>query len=89
MVIITLKTISSEKVGYHLLGDPIILVTTNSGSMYEIQNIEVVLNIFIRSSRDPRKKANDPQVENHWNNIHMASLETLGKIYPYDVIEVL
>jgi len=23
------------------------------------------MNIFIRSSRDPRKKANDPQVENH------------------------
>jgi len=35
--------------------DPIILATTNNGSTYEIQNKEVIVNIFIRTSRDPKK----------------------------------
>jgi len=30
--------------------------------MYEIQNVEVILNIFIRSSRDPRKKQTTPRL---------------------------
>jgi len=36
-----------------LPGNPIILGTTKSGSMYEILNVEVIMNVFIRSSRDP------------------------------------
>jgi len=36
-----------------LPGDHIILATTKSGFIYEIQNIEEIANIFIRSSRDP------------------------------------
>jgi len=28
--------------------------------MYEIENVEVIINIFIRSSRDSRKKTNNP-----------------------------
>jgi len=45
-----------------LLGNPTILTTTKSGSMYEIYNVEVIINIFIRSSRDPRKKRTTPQL---------------------------
>ena len=51
--------------------DPIILAMTKSGSIYEVYNLEVIMNIIIRSSRDPRNLANDPdggrdpQVENH------------------------
>jgi len=40
--------------------NPIILTTTKSGSMYEISNVEVITNIFIRGSRDPRKKQATP-----------------------------
>jgi len=39
-----------------LPGNPIILTTTKSGSMCEIWNVEVIMNLLIRSSRDPRKK---------------------------------
>jgi len=30
--------------------------------MYEIYNVEVIMNIFIRSSRDPRKKQTIPRL---------------------------
>jgi len=36
-----------------LPGDPIILATTKSGSIYGVQNLEVIMDIFIRSSPDP------------------------------------
>ena len=41
------------------------------GSMYEILNTEIIMNIFIRSSRNPKKKGKQPpwgrgpQVANH------------------------
>ena len=46
-------------------GDPIVLATTKSSSIYEITNLEVITNIFIRSFCGPKNMANDPQVENH------------------------
>jgi len=36
--------------------DPLIFAATKSGSIYEIENLELIMNIFIRSSRDPWKK---------------------------------
>jgi len=53
-----------------LQGNPIILAT-KSVSIYEIKNTEVLMNIFIRSSRDSYKNGKRPcdgcdtQVENH------------------------
>jgi len=59
MVIITLETILNETVGFHLRGDPIIFCYEKK--QFHIRNDrKVVMNIFIRSSRDPRKKTNDP-----------------------------
>jgi len=59
MVIVTLKTILNEKIGYHFCQVIIVLATTNSGSIYEIKNLEVIINILI-SSREPRNMTNDP-----------------------------
>ena len=62
MVLITLKTIFDEKVGHNFC--QVIL------SFWLRQNVVPytkykTMNIFIRSSRDHGKMANDPQVENH------------------------
>jgi len=37
----------------YLPGDSIILAATTSGSTYKIWNMEVIMNIFIRSSCKP------------------------------------
>jgi len=43
-----------------LPGDHIILATIKSGSVcIEIKNLEVIMNIFIRSPHDPRKIENE------------------------------
>jgi len=65
-----------------LPGDPIILAATKSGSIYEIQNLEVRMNIFIKSSHAPRKTPNDPQAENHWCTITMFLALLLPKAAP-------
>jgi len=46
-------------------GDPIIFVRARNGSRYEIWNSEDLW-IFHQKLSRPQKKANDPQVENHW-----------------------
>jgi len=40
------------------------------------------MNIFIRSSRDPRKKANNPQVENHCPNLTLFEKVAYTKSTP-------
>jgi len=60
MVIITLKTILNVKVGYRFCQVIIALTTTNSGSIYEIQNLEEITNILVRSSRGPQKNGKRP-----------------------------
>jgi len=60
MVIITFITTLNEKVGYHF-GDPILLATTKSDSIYEIQNLEVIMNIFIRISCSTQKNGKRPK----------------------------
>jgi len=62
MFIITFKTILNDKVGCQFCQ-----VTQLFWLLQKVvQNTKYeIINIFNRSSRDPRKKANDPQVENH------------------------
>ena len=74
MFIIALKTILNGKSRLSFLpSDSIILVTTTNGPTYQIQN-KVIMNIFIRSSRDRQKKGKRPpwgrdsRVENHWTS---------------------
>jgi len=62
---------------------------------FHIQNIKVVMNIFIKCSRDPTKKANEPhgcrdiQVENHcYIKIHFITSHR-GKILEHSKISCL
>ena len=72
MFIITLKTILNDKVCFQFCQVIILFwLQQKSGSRYEIWNSEGTMNIFIRSSCAPEKKANDhngdaTEVENHW-----------------------
>ena len=54
-LIITLKTILNQKVyiGYHFCQVILLFWLAKSDSIYEIHNIEEIVNIFIRSSRHP------------------------------------
>jgi len=49
-----------------LPGDPIILVMTKSGSTYEIQSLEVIMNILSEALATLEKW---PQVENHRHKV--------------------
>ena len=75
MVIITLKTILNETAGYHFC--QVILDTIKSGSMYEIKNKALIMNIFIRSSRDPRKKGK----RSHWGRDPRLTTTPLGDTF--------
>jgi len=65
----------NEKVDCHFAKRSYYFGSDKNGCMYEIWNTYDIMNIFIRSSRDPRKNANDPhgsrdpQVENHWSTV--------------------
>jgi len=48
------------KVGYRFCQVIIVLARTKNGSTYEIQNLEAIMNIFVRSSRDPQKNGKRP-----------------------------
>ena len=58
----TLTSSSQTKLLTALLpGNPIVLEKARSGFMYEMQNIEVIMNIFIRSSScNPKKTGKQP-----------------------------
>jgi len=50
-----------------------------------VQNTKYeIMNIFIRSSRDPRQKANDPQVENHCSR----SMVALGILHKREMLHL-
>ena len=65
MVIIILRTICNEAVGYHfcqvsLLGDPIILATTKSVSIHEIYKSRSNYEYFYQKLLRPQKKGKRP-----------------------------
>jgi len=64
MVTNTLETILNEKVGYHFC--QVILLFWLLQHVVPCMKYKILLYFISDALADPREKANDPQVENHW-----------------------